>query len=426
MSEERQILEQVFKMPKKKVITIDLCEDNETCEDIKTPIDKNKFIFDIHNDKVVLVWLFRPIADVRQVTIHNGDAFRIVNNEWLNDSFIEFGVWHFLLDRCSNREKAANVHYFDPMFLTQLKKHSLLHPSERYQIVKKMANGRLVFKKKVLIFPVNHKNIHWYMIAMLNPSSVCVPENSQKSGSSKDNAPPCFIILDSSAGRKSSRSYKENIELLKDYIVCEWLERGCTALQVRLEQVSFNTEIRKWVGVPVVLISTPQQPNSYDCGIYTIKNSEAILNHLESSSITDINDSFASFSSFNNFNVDDVLEHRHFLKVVITSLMQERTKVKECTQQVPRELFHVCTNAVVPEGTRIVPDCTNEGKVMSFTEDFLNVILKTDILDLILSFLIDKKNTREELLIQKKLRHYSKLWYELGFLGSELNILKNV
>ena len=111
MREEKQILKQVFKMPKKKVITIDLCEDNETCEDIKTPIDKNKFISDIHNDKVVLVWPFRPIADVRQVTIHNGDAFRIVNNEWLNDSFIEFGVWHFLLESCSNREKAANVHF---------------------------------------------------------------------------------------------------------------------------------------------------------------------------------------------------------------------------------------------------------------------------------------------------------------------------
>jgi hypothetical protein len=110
LSEVKQILEQVFKMPKKKVITIDLCEDNETCEDIKTPIDKNKFISDIHNDKVVLVWPFRPIADVRQVTIHNGDAFRVVNNEWLNDSFIEFGVWHFLLHSCSNREKAANVH----------------------------------------------------------------------------------------------------------------------------------------------------------------------------------------------------------------------------------------------------------------------------------------------------------------------------
>lgn len=139
------------------------------------------------------------------------------------------------------------------------------------------------------------------------------------------------------------------------------------------------------------------------------------MKHLESSTITDINDSFASFSSLNNYNVHDVLEHRHFLKVLITSLMQERNKVKECTQQLAIEFINVDKEAVVPEGTRIVHVCTNEGIV--FTEDSLNVILRRDILDLILLFLIKKENTREELLIQQMVRHYSDIWYELAFLG---------
>lgn len=171
--------------------------------------------------------------------------------------------------------------------------------------------------------------------------------------------------------------------------------------------------------VETIIVNSPRQPNGFDCGLYTIKNSEAILNHLESSTITDINDSFASFSSLNNYNVHDVLEHRHFLKVVITSLMQERKKVKECTQQLAIEFVDVDTNAVVPEGTRILHGCTNEGKLISFTEDLLNVILKRDILILILSFLTEKENTREELLIQKMLRHYSEVWFELGFLGKK-------
>jgi Ulp1 family protease len=365
-------------MPKKKVITIDLCEDNETCEDIKTPIDKNKFIFDIHNDKVVLVWPFRPIADVRQVTIHNGDAFRIVNNEWLNDSFIEFGVWHFLLDRCSNREKAANVHYFDPMFLTQLKKHSLLHPSERYQILKKMANGRLVFKKKVLIFPVNHKNIHWYMIAMLNPSSVCVPENSKKSGSSKDNAQPCFIILDSSAGRKCSRSYKENIELLKDYIVCEWLERGCTALQVRMEQVSFNSEIRKWVGVPVVLISTPQQPNSYDCGVYTIRNIRNVIEYLQNVTKEDVKQKFLTCPQLVDYHHNDIIDDRIELKVLIDSLIPEYYDT----------VFPITISPIYshPPSSKLLFSLNRNEP---FIHELIEVLLQPNIITVILEFLYD-------------------------------------
>ena len=363
-------------MPKKKVITIDLCEDNETCEDIKTPIDKNKFISDIHNDKVVLVWPFRPIADTRQVTIHNGDAFRIVNNEWLNDSFIEFGVWHFLLESCSNREKAANVHYFDPMFLSQLRKHCSLHPSERYDILKKMANRRLVFKKKILIFPVNHKNIHWYLIAMLNPSCVCVPENSQKSGSSKDKAQPCFIILDSSAGHKCSRSYKQNIELLKDYIVCEWLERGCTALQVRMEQVSFKTEIRKWVGVPVVLISTPQQPNSYDCGIYTIRNIRNVIEYLQNVTKEDVERKFLTCPQLVDYNQNDIIDDRIEMKVLIDSLIPEYYNT-----------VYPITNSPMyshPPSSKLL---FSLNKNEPFIDELIEVLLETNIITLILAFL---------------------------------------
>ena len=76
------------------------------------------------------------------------------------------------------------------------------------------------------------------------------------------------------------------------------------------------------------MVDSPLQPNGFDCGLYTVKNCELIMKHLETSTNTDIEQAFTSFSCVLDYTVDDILAHRLNMRVLIESLMPAYRSVR--------------------------------------------------------------------------------------------------
>ena len=138
---------------------------------------------------------------------------------------------------------------------------------------------------------------------------------------------PCILIFDS-LPRRRVQNYVDDISLVRQYLTMEWISKAYPKIYVSTNNISFHTEHMQWDKVYKVLVDSPIQPNGFDCGLYTVKNCEWIMTHLETSTQTDIEQAFTSFSCVLDYTVDDILAHRLNMRVLIESLMSAYRSVR--------------------------------------------------------------------------------------------------
>ncbi|BEJ17385.1 hypothetical protein CspHIS471_0607860 [Cutaneotrichosporon sp. HIS471] len=122
---------------------------------VPPPVDKKEFLFHLHG-----------------LDITAGERHRLVSNDFLNDTFLEFGL-RYVLDQLPP-ETRDEVHCFNSFFYSKLSEKSSRKsaPSDvswaGYDAVKRWTRKVDVFSKKFILVPVN-ESYHWYLAVIYNP-----------------------------------------------------------------------------------------------------------------------------------------------------------------------------------------------------------------------------------------------------------------
>ncbi|BEI96124.1 hypothetical protein CcaverHIS631_0110730 [Cutaneotrichosporon cavernicola] len=122
---------------------------------VPPPVDKKEFLFHLHG-----------------LDITAGERHRLASNDFLNDTFLEFGL-RYVLDQL-RPETRDEVHCFNSFFYSKLSDKSSRKsaPSDvswaGYDAVKRWTRKVDVFSKKFILVPVN-ESYHWYLAVIYNP-----------------------------------------------------------------------------------------------------------------------------------------------------------------------------------------------------------------------------------------------------------------
>jgi hypothetical protein len=141
-------------------------------------------------DKVICRW---PPEGRAELQINAGDLSRLDEDEFLNDTLIDFGLRYIAADLDANtdpstptsqRLRSDDIHVFNPFFYKKISSkakgvarsstgdNAAAYPDwPAYESVRKWTNKVDIFQKRFLIIPIN-ENLHWYMAVIHNPGIV--------------------------------------------------------------------------------------------------------------------------------------------------------------------------------------------------------------------------------------------------------------
>ncbi|KAE9386903.1 hypothetical protein BT96DRAFT_766994, partial [Gymnopus androsaceus JB14] len=96
-----------------------------------------------------------PAVTAGVLNITNTDYNRLLPNEFLNDTLIEFGLRLWLNELVAeNPDLAGQIHIFNSFFYKKLNKKDL---DEGYRSVQSWTSKVDIFDKKFIIVPINEK-----------------------------------------------------------------------------------------------------------------------------------------------------------------------------------------------------------------------------------------------------------------------------
>ncbi|KAH8928404.1 hypothetical protein BT69DRAFT_1212816 [Atractiella rhizophila] len=106
-----------------------------------------------------------PPEGTGSVSITYRDFNRLVPEEFLNDTLIEYGLRKIQHDlRAEGLDVADQVHIFNSFFYKKLT-HSVTEPRKKpskidYESVRKWTSKVDIFDKKYVIIPINEQHVH--------------------------------------------------------------------------------------------------------------------------------------------------------------------------------------------------------------------------------------------------------------------------
>ncbi|GAA5883975.1 hypothetical protein JCM6882_002089 [Rhodosporidiobolus microsporus] len=146
-------------------------------------------------DEIVLEYPMERAAGQTSVALTYGDTKRLKDDEFLNDTLIEFGLKR-AIDAVVEKDKeltedqqlAPKTHVFNSFFYKQLSSgKGKKNPQQvGYSLVEKWTKKINLFDKKFIVVPIN-EHLHWYLAIIVNPSAILRPpkppaEPARKSG----------------------------------------------------------------------------------------------------------------------------------------------------------------------------------------------------------------------------------------------------
>ena len=171
---------------------------------------------------------------------------RRIENGWLNDSVVNFGLKYIYASWPSHLKEKVLVldsYLYQKLSKILLKKQTP-NLSEFEEIIKQTKNFVNIFKKQYILMPVV-KNLHWNLIVVKNHG----------------NQSDCEIFVLESFN-KGKECHKNLFRFVQRWLNCHAFEKWKNAKM-------FNTKnVRK------KCVSVPRQPNLTDCGSFLLKNVE--------------------------------------------------------------------------------------------------------------------------------------------------------
>lgn len=189
-------------------------------------------------------------------------------------------------------------------------------------------------------------------------------------------------------------------------MVCERLRNSYPIVQVKSGVYTFEKEMLKWDRVPLLVMQTPQQPNGFDCGVYTMRNVKNIIQHLPTSSRLDVSNGFSTFTNQCWYEHIDIMAERQYLFDVILSLHDKKV-ISTATPSVFLDIM----KSEVPENKKVGVSC-NPKQLQPLCDKCLQIFFSKDILAVILSFLISSNLCQEDIFMEKLFRQESENYFK--------------
>ncbi|GFR24086.1 hypothetical protein TNCT_81651 [Trichonephila clavata] len=225
--------------------------------------------------KEVKVVSYRSKSRSGELPLTNIDIMCLNNGNWLNDNVINFYLEYMYSNDLTESER-EKTHLFNSFFfscLTRKRQGDTPTTKEgRHALVKTWTRKVDLFSKDYIVIPI-HSHHHWYLVIACFPSNVTegdsqssesMVENSA-SGSNFDGSQrqmPCICIFNSVYNRAQA---ERTGEIVRDYLEVEYLIK-------KKVNKSFKS-------MKIFAMCCPQQPNSYDCGVYVFKNFQCFFKH---------------------------------------------------------------------------------------------------------------------------------------------------
>ncbi|CAE6422495.1 unnamed protein product [Rhizoctonia solani] len=177
------------------------------------------------------------VAKFAREQVGDSDLSRLKPAQWLNDEVINF-YGALILARSEEAQKgkgkALDAHYFNTFFFAKLE--DMGYEKSR---IGKWTKKIDIFKKDIVLIPVNLGNAHW----------TCAAINFQKKR----------IEYHDSMGRKRGKIYK----ILRDYLKSEHKDKKKKEFDFTGWEDYFDD-------------NAPQQENGYDCGVFSCQYMECL------------------------------------------------------------------------------------------------------------------------------------------------------
>ncbi|KAK1406711.1 hypothetical protein QVD17_38319 [Tagetes erecta] len=203
-----------------------------------------------------------PKGDVDAVSINKRDVDLLLPDTFVNDTVIDFYI-KYLKNKIKPEEK-HRFHFFNSFFFRKLvdPEKGPLNASEgkaAFQRVRKWTRKVNLFEKDYVFIPVNY-NYHWSLIVMCHLGEVATCKDEDATKLIKV---PCVLHMDSIRGSHTGLK-----DLMQSYLKEEWKGR----VQEASEDIFSRFDNMRFISLEL-----PQQPNSFDCGLFLLHYVELFL-----------------------------------------------------------------------------------------------------------------------------------------------------
>ncbi|GER47790.1 sentrin-specific protease [Striga asiatica] len=214
-----------------------------------------------------------PKGDPDAVSISKRDVDLLLPDTFVNDTIIDFYI-KYLKSR-QNEEARSRFHFFNSFFFRKLADmdkdpSSAFDGKAAFQRVRKWTRKINLLEKDFIFIPVNY-NYHWSLIVICYFGEVSSYEGKillilDCIENGKTLRVPCILHMDSLRGTHAGLK-----DLLQSYLWEEWKERQKETSE------DMCSSFRNLKFLPLEL---PQQPNSYDCGLFLLHYVELFLEEV--------------------------------------------------------------------------------------------------------------------------------------------------
>ncbi len=185
------------------------------------------------------------------------DILTLEDGQWLNDEIINIYM-SLLQDRNLKKRQTSNK-YFHVLFMNSFFFTKLSSNGYNYKLVKRWTkkikfikkgfnNLNNIFELDKFIFPIHVNNIHW--------CCGCINFTNKR-----------FEYYDSMKGNNA-----EFFIIIKQYLLDEWKDK------LKCDKNKYNLNINEWDEYNTE--KYPQQENGFDCGLFTCKCADWLVDDL--------------------------------------------------------------------------------------------------------------------------------------------------
>ena len=210
------------------------------------------------------------------VVVTSRDLLTLRDNEFLNDSVIEFRIKKLWFEEMKQEDR-DRCHVFNSFFFEKLSNRdfekeignsSWEKQKAAHDRVGKWTRGVDIFKKDFVFFPI-HANSHWSLVILCHPGKVKSGSINLLDGSFDDSGTqPTFLHLDSMSGGHNT---KRTVAKLREYLAMEWLRVNPKEADKYMDTQDTNLLHFNDKEMPHYRLRVPQQDNGSDCGVFLLE-----------------------------------------------------------------------------------------------------------------------------------------------------------
>ena len=210
------------------------------------------------------------------VVVTSRDLLTLRDNEFLNDSVIEFRIKKLWFEEMKQEDR-DRCHVFNSFFFEKLSNRdfekeignsSWEKQKAAHDRVSKWTRGVDIFKKDFVFFPI-HASSHWSLVILCHPGKVKSGSIDLLDDSFDDSGTqPTFLHLDSMRGGHDT---KRTVAKLREYLAMEWLRVNPKEAEKYMDTQDTNLVHFNDKEMPHYRLRVPQQDNGSDCGVFLLE-----------------------------------------------------------------------------------------------------------------------------------------------------------